>query len=220
MSGARQFVDVVPGRSAAGAYEWLAARDQGLLGRIRWTTLYLSGPKTRSPSSGDGLPELSSPLGRIGLATGTRGGMAYMLASMSDGGAAASIVLRPGVPGLGLEALEDGTAGFPSTSDDLVKLLREQGVVAEFDRPLTERSEVTHQAADVWLPVLEIIRDLGIGVLGGCIVELVAEPTSRVHAKVGRNRKGKTEWLEISGQRDEVIEAIGDFLESGQDGDE
>lgn len=135
---------------------------------------------------------------------------------MEDAGGPA-VVLRPGVPGMGLETLDDGTAGYPSTSDDVIKLLLEQGVVAEYDRPLNERSEVTHKAADVWLPVLEIVRDLAIGILGGCIVELVAEPASWVHAKVGRKRKGETSWLEISGQRDEVIAAIDRFLEDEDD---
>lgn len=129
----------------------------------------------------------------------------------------AAVIVHAGVPGLGLETLGDGTAGYPSTSDDLIKLLREKGVAAEYDRPLSERSEVMHKAADVWLPVLEIIRDLSLGVLGGCIVELVAAPRSRVHAKIGRKRKGETEWLEISGQRDEVIEAIDRFLEDDDD---
>jgi len=41
---AGQLLDVVPGRSAAGACEWLAARDQAWLERIGWATLDLSGP--------------------------------------------------------------------------------------------------------------------------------------------------------------------------------
>jgi hypothetical protein len=131
-----------------------------------------------------------------------------------------SVILRPGLPGLGYEALDDGTAGYPSTSEDFIKLLRERGVAADFDRPLTERSEVTHKAADIWLPVLEVVRDLSIGVLGSSIVALVADASSRVHAKVGRIRNGQTEWLEISGPRDDVIEAIDDFLENDPCDDE
>ncbi len=42
--GAGQLLDVIPGRSAAGACAWLAARDQVWLDRIGWATLDLSGP--------------------------------------------------------------------------------------------------------------------------------------------------------------------------------
>lgn len=41
---AGQLLDVIPGRSAAGACEWLAARDQAWLDDIGWATLDLSGP--------------------------------------------------------------------------------------------------------------------------------------------------------------------------------
>jgi hypothetical protein len=128
------------------------------------------------------------------------------------------VVIRPGIPGLGFEELDDSTAGYPSTSDDFIKLLRERGVAVDYDRPLSERSEITHNAADVWLPVLEIVRDLSTGVLAACIYDLVIHPASSVHAKVGRTRKGEMEWLEVSGGRDEVIETIDAFLED-DDGD-
>ena len=39
-----QLLDVIPGRSSAGACAWLAARDQAWLDAIRWATLDLSGP--------------------------------------------------------------------------------------------------------------------------------------------------------------------------------
>jgi len=41
---AGQLLYVIPGRSAAGACAWLAARDQAWLNRIEWATLDLSGP--------------------------------------------------------------------------------------------------------------------------------------------------------------------------------
>lgn len=42
--GRGQLLDVVPGRSSAGACEWLAARDQAWLDAIDWAVLDLSGP--------------------------------------------------------------------------------------------------------------------------------------------------------------------------------
>lgn len=39
-----QLLDVIPGRSAAGACDWLAGRDQAWLDRIRFAVLDLSGP--------------------------------------------------------------------------------------------------------------------------------------------------------------------------------
>lgn len=39
-----QLLDVLPGRSSAGACEWLAGRDQGWLDGIDWAVLDLSGP--------------------------------------------------------------------------------------------------------------------------------------------------------------------------------
>ncbi len=41
---AGQLLDVIPGRSAVGACEWLAGRDQAWLDAIGWATLDLSGP--------------------------------------------------------------------------------------------------------------------------------------------------------------------------------
>lgn len=43
-----QFLDVIPGRSAAGACDWLAGRDQTWLERIRFAVLDLSGPWQQS----------------------------------------------------------------------------------------------------------------------------------------------------------------------------
>jgi transposase len=39
-----QLLDVIPGRSSAGACAWLATRDQAWLDKINWATLDLSGP--------------------------------------------------------------------------------------------------------------------------------------------------------------------------------
>ena len=128
------------------------------------------------------------------------------------------IIIHAGVPGLGYEAMEDGSGGYPSTAVDMVKLLREGGVVADYDRPPEERSELTHKAADMWLPILEVVKDLGIGVLGGCIVELVKDPRTRVHVKVGRRRNGQTTWIEASGERDDVVKTIDEFLSHEDDG--
>lgn len=130
------------------------------------------------------------------------------------------IIIRPGVPGLGFESMEDGTAGYPSSATNLIKLLREHGTIAEYDRPSDKRSELAHKAADVWLPVLEIVKDVSIGVLSACIFELVTSPRSRVHVKIGRRRHGTTEWIEASGERDDVVEAIAQLLADEDEDDD
>lgn len=127
------------------------------------------------------------------------------------------VIIHAGVPGIGLKTLADGSGGYPSTAVDMVKLFREANVEADYDRPPNERTEVTHHAADIWLPILEIVRDIGISVFAACVYDLAKDPRSKVHAKVGRRRNGETTWIEVSGDREDVIRAVDEFLSDAGD---
>lgn len=128
------------------------------------------------------------------------------------------VFVLPGVPG-SHQRLSDGTHVYPSTTNDVMKLFREQGVAIEFQKTSNPRSELVLQADDVFLPVLIWGANALSGGVGGLFTHVIVQllgrrqaETSVLHVKCGRrNADGTVKWFEAHGPGVEVIEALREF---------
>ena len=83
------------------------------------------------------------------------------------------ITVLPGVPGMDGLTVDDNRVPYPESTQDFVKCARLLGIAVGFTEPKEDRRYVGFKALEVWLPILEITRDLLIGVEGGLLVELL-----------------------------------------------
>jgi len=134
------------------------------------------------------------------------------------------VIILPGIPGMTTEmmGLEPSESAFPSTTTDIIKILREQALQVDFESPDAAHPLAAHKAADLWIP-LAIFIETGAAHAAGdlmarAIVSLIGRrraETSVLHVKLGRVRRGrdKIEWLEAHGKGSDVLKAMREFRE-------
>jgi hypothetical protein len=115
--------------------------------------------------------------------------------------------------------LDDGRGAYPTSTVDIMKLLREQKFAVEFVEPPNRRAELTYHAADIWLPVLLWTSDAvanGAGSLfAHAIIQLFGQrraERSVLHVRCGRQTtEGDIRWFEADGPGSEVLKALREF---------
>lgn len=127
-------------------------------------------------------------------------------------------VIVPGIPGFEIEALDVEGPAFPSSTTDLMKVLREQGLHVEFEDPDSPHPLVSHKAADWWIPIMVFIIETGVASTAGnllshAIISLLGAKkaeSSVLHVKVGVVQAGrdKIEWFEGHGKGADVLKAL------------
>jgi hypothetical protein len=133
-------------------------------------------------------------------------------------------VIVPGVPGMTAErmGLEPEEAVFPSTTTDVMKVLREQSVQVEFEDPDAAHPLITHKAAEYWIPVAIFIETGAAHAAGDLMARAIVSFLGRrradkslLHVKLGRVTRGRTkiEWLEAHGKGADVLKAMREFRE-------
>jgi hypothetical protein len=171
-------------------------------------------PRWNAPAG----PPGSGLSGAIGGAPGNRpsGTIGVMTEEQAQQGHdKAQVSVLPGIPGQ-MERLETGEGAYPSTTTDFVKLLREAGLTVEFVEEPDERREVSYQFADILIPTLLFIHDVGWAVavdyLTGAIRELFGGDRlkkSDLHVKFGkRSADGEARWFEADGKAEDVFKAM------------
>jgi hypothetical protein len=136
----------------------------------------------------------------------------------SNDSARGSILVLPRVPGK-RERLEDGRGAYPSTTIDVIKLFREEGIRVDQAESDDRRAELTYHGAEVWLPVVLWTSDAlanGAGSLfAHVIIQLLGQreaERSVLHVKFGRKtRTGDERWFEAHGPGKDVINALREF---------
>jgi hypothetical protein len=136
----------------------------------------------------------------------------------SNGTETPDVLVLPGVPGK-RERLEDGRGAYPSTTIDVIKLLREEGIRVDRAEPDDQQAELTYHGAEVWLPVLLWTSDAlanGAGSLfAHLIIQLLGQreaERSVLHVKCGRKSgTGDERWFEAHGPGTDVIKALREF---------
>jgi hypothetical protein len=128
-------------------------------------------------------------------------------------------VVFPGVPRVATPDVDEDP--YPSSTIDVIKILRSEGVRVDYADPERPRVSVDLKAAEVWLPIVvftseALANGLG-GVLTAAFLEMVGRARAgktRLHARVGRIRSDdlEIEWLDVDGPADAALEAIERFF--------
>lgn len=129
------------------------------------------------------------------------------------------VQIRAGVPGTGLERLEDGRYAYPSTTSDFSKLLSSHGFIVSYDQDRVDRVEVSHNAADSWLPVLAftqaVLATIPANIISTIIMQYFGSLGYRdknLHVKfIVTAPDGSEENFEAHGPGTKVVEAIDAF---------
>lgn len=142
------------------------------------------------------------------------------VASTEDTKSAASsqVVVLSGVPGYADEV--DGVGAYPSSTTDVMKVLREAGLSVEYRDPPNERKQVSLFGIDIWIPVLQFTQDALASGAGDLLAASIRTLFGRqsvsdgtLHVKFGReDGDGQVEWFEATGPGDEVLDAARQFL--------
>ncbi len=130
-----------------------------------------------------------------------------------------------------------GEVVYPMGTGDLMKLVRERGASIDYADPEEQRVTVALYAAEYWVPIIVIVKDLLIGVEGALLADVIREWTlggrpvdesgehgeapelpaessdALLHVKIGAVdlSAGTIDWFEASGSRDDVLEGYREF---------
>ena len=149
----------------------------------------------------------------------------------------AKFVVQPGFTSKPVTGPETGEDIYPSGTGDFMKLIRERGATIDYVDPDAPRVTMSLYAAEYWVPILVLVRDVLVSVEGDLIVDAIREwirggrphdatakeseleaSESRepvLHIKIGAaDLDAQTiEWFEASGSREDVLEGLRTFRE-------
>ena len=125
------------------------------------------------------------------------------------------VLIMPGVPGI-MERLDSGEGTYPVTTTDVVKLLQEIGLQVGYSEAREQRTQIGHNAADIWLPVILFLQqtswDVAVSYVTTVVTGLIGVPETskrRLHVKVGlRSADGIERFFEGSGKARNVLAAM------------
>lgn len=129
----------------------------------------------------------------------------------------ADVVVLAGLPGW-RHSGDDArlTNPVPTTTTDMVKVLRSAGLTVEHAVARGDRQEVSLNAAEYWVPVLVFAVDVGANTAGDLLADAISKlfgrpllRRSRLHVRYGQQRPdGSVDFFEAHGDAEKVIEAI------------
>ncbi len=130
-----------------------------------------------------------------------------------------TVEVRSGIPNVGTEKLDDGTFAYPRGTSDIVKILRERGFQVEYDRPKSERVVVSHNAAEVWLPILafasNVLANIPANIISSVIMDYLAPlglDRSKLHVEFKvKNADGSEATFKADGSGPDVVRSIDAF---------
>lgn len=126
------------------------------------------------------------------------------------------VVVLPGVPGKDVE-VEGGELPYPTSTTDMIKVLRERGLKIDYHAPDAKRVEVSYKAVDWQSPIMVFTEGTVASLIANAIWELIGAARAKnspLHLKVGKAKKGRTtvEWFEAHGPAGKVLEAMRHFF--------
>ncbi|SCG34177.1 hypothetical protein GA0070613_6479 [Micromonospora inositola] len=121
-----------------------------------------------------------------------------------------------------MQRLDNGRYAYPATTSDIAKLLRLNGFAVTYDHERGERIQVSHNAADAWLPVLafaqSVLANIPANIISTIIMQYFGEvghKEKNLHVKfVVTSSDGSEHNFEAHGPGQEVVEAINAFQRS------
>lgn len=122
----------------------------------------------------------------------------------------------PGLPGRAGDPEAAENAIYPSSTIDVIKLLREQGIAVDYAAVDKPRAELALKAAELWVPLIIFARDVLADGGAHVLVDVVWDRLhgrnhgkSILHLKVGsRDADGQVVWFESHGHADDVLDAF------------
>ena len=87
--------------------------------------------------------------------------------------ASARVRILAGVPGYPGMRVPSGRYAYPDTTDAIAARLRAAGFSVTVQHPEDEREPVLPKGPEVWIPLLEVSRDLLIATTGGLLTEII-----------------------------------------------
>lgn len=129
----------------------------------------------------------------------------------------ADVVIIPGIPGWSYPDDKDELRNpYPTTTTDIAKMLRLEGLTVEHALARSERQEIGLKAAEWWLPVLVFAVDVAANTSGTLLAAAVtrlfgplALRRSRLHVRFGQHQRGGTvNYFEAHGEADKVLTAM------------
>ncbi len=123
---------------------------------------------------------------------------------------------------MSVERLNNGQYAYPSTTTDIVKLLKANGFEISYDHDRHDRVEVSYNAADAWLPVLaftqSVLANIPANILSTIIMQYFGagrQTQKNLHVKfIVTTPDGGEKNFEAHGPGQEVVEAINAFQRS------
>lgn len=141
----------------------------------------------------------------------------------------ADIVVLPGIPGrYGLGADAEVENPYPSSTSDFVKALRLEGFCVEYTVSRGDRSSVSINAADLWVPVLifalQDVAQIPSEILTATILKVFGRwmsDDSRLHVRfMQKGADGSIHEFESDGRASDVLRAMRDFGETYRTGED
>lgn len=129
-------------------------------------------------------------------------------------------IVVPGVPFVGGRDELPKTL-YPSDTLDVLKIMRAEGAEIDYAEREGDHAALELRSIDFWVPIVIFTSEALANGLGGLFTEAVLELLGRarskgvkLYAKVGREEREDrvVEWLEVTGPKDGVIEALKEFL--------
>jgi len=134
-----------------------------------------------------------------------------------------TVLIRAGIPDMGIEELESGNFAYPVTTTDFAKILRENGFDVSYDHPREKRLPVSLNAAETWLPILvfaaDVLKDVPSNLIASMILNYFAPKggieSKHIHVEIHVVRPDGTEGeFKGSGHGPEVVKSIDAFQQT------
>jgi hypothetical protein len=131
-----------------------------------------------------------------------------------------TVMIMRGVPGLAMPTIDRDINPYPDTAVDFAKILRAAGLEVVYeDVDRSSRTYLTHNAADLWMPVIQVGIDLVVGMSAGLITNMIQRYLDRrkleqtiLHVDYRIvDGDGQVQAIRIDGRGPDVIEALSEF---------
>lgn len=124
-----------------------------------------------------------------------------------------------GTPGVSAAAGEGEIGRYPSSTTDIAKLLRERGLLVDFEHGRDKREYLSLHAADVWIPIIELTLETLLAVGSGLIGDVIGDwlksgdaTSSTLHVTYRVvDSDGVAQEYSAVGAADDVLRAIDRF---------
>lgn len=133
------------------------------------------------------------------------------------------VLIRRGVPSMPGIPRDTCPGKYPYEAIRVVKLLREHDLVVEYEDDRANREYFTHDAFDIWMPVMQFAVTVGGGVTVAVLTDMIKKLTKRSQDNGAQDRpattvlhleitmtdpKGTQRQLKLDGTPDDIFEAL------------